>query len=162
MRWEARCRATRLIRTMDLSEQLRTGADPHELFDLVADLRNYPDWLGLVARVEAEANADGVWIVELRGHLGPFARSKRLRMVRTATERPHLVRYERVETDGREHASWRLEAHLVPAEPGTTLTMHLHYGGTRFAPVLAPILREEIRRGRRALQERYPLAPPAV
>lgn len=151
---------------MELSEELLTGAQPQELFDLVADLHNYPDWLGLVARVETEPGddgadgeprPDGAWIVELRGHLGPFARSKRLRMVRTAAERPRLVRYERIETDGRQHAEWRLEAHIAPTEAGALLTMHLHYGGSRFAPVLAPILREEIRKGRRALRERYPL-----
>lgn len=145
---------------MDLSEELRTGADPNELYEMLADLGNYPDWLGLVSHVDAEVEPHrdprGSWLVELRGRVGPFARSKRLRMVRTTAERPRQVRYERVETDGRDHAPWRLEAHIVSAGKGATLTVHLHYGGTRFAPVLAPILREEIRKGRRVLQERYP------
>jgi hypothetical protein len=150
---------------MDLSEELGLGADPDEVFDLFADLGNYPDWLGLIARVDAETppqrDPRGSWIVELQGRIGPFARSKRLRMVQTAAERPRLVRYERHETDGRDHATWRLEAHIVATEASdgrvTTLTMELHYGGTRFAPVLAPILRDEIRKGRRMLLERYPL-----
>ncbi|HET8931294.1 MAG TPA: SRPBCC family protein [Acidimicrobiales bacterium] len=146
---------------MELSEELHTGADPDDLYDLLADLGNYPDWLGMVAHVDAEVGPHrdlrGSWLVELRGRVGPFARSKRLRMVRTTAERPRLVRYERDETDGREHAPWQFEAHIVPSERGATLTVHLHYGGSRFAPVLAPILREEIRKGRRLLQERYPL-----
>jgi len=145
---------------MDLLEELRIGAEPDEVYDLFSDLTNYPDWLGLVVRVDAEDPPErdprGSWIVELQGRVGPFARSKRLRMVRSAAERPRLVRYERHEVDGRDHAPWRLEAHIAPADTGALLTMDLHYGGTRFAPVLAPILREEIRKGRRLLLERYP------
>ena len=154
---------------MDLSEELRTGASTNELYRFVADLENYPEWLGLVVRAEPEsATSDAkhgggegeevgpAWRVELRGRIGPFARSKRLRMVQTFAESPQFVRFEREEIDGRDHAVWRLEARIDPSENGANLTMDLHYGGSRFGPMLAPILRDEIRKGRRALQARFP------
>lgn len=141
---------------MDLTEHVHTGAEPDQLWELVSDLTGYPDWLGLVVDAAPDGDAPDAWIVELRGRIGPFARSKRLRMVRTVTEPPRYVRFERVETDGRHHSIWRLEARVTPTPGGADLTMDLHYGGNRFAPVLAPLLREEIRRGRRNLQQRYP------
>lgn len=145
---------------MDLSERMHTGARVAELFDLVADLGTYPEWLGLVVRADPEPDESrdvrGSWVVELRGWIGPFARSKRLRMVRTDSEPPHFVRFDRTETDRRDHSPWRLEARVEPDDAGSVLTMDLHYGGSRFAPVLAPILRDEIRKGRLALEARYP------
>lgn len=145
---------------MDLSERMHIGARVVELYDLVADLGTYPDWLGFVVRADPEPDETrdvrGSWIVELRGRIGPFARSKRLRMVRTASDRPHHVRFERTETDARAHSPWRLEVWVDAENSGSVLTMDLHYGGSRFAPVLAPILRDEIGKGRRALEERYP------
>jgi hypothetical protein len=115
---------------MDIDEMLLTGADVTELYDFVSDLGNYPDWLGLVARVDPEGDPTcdprGSWIVELRGRIGPFARSKRLRMVRTAAERPLRVRYERIELDGRVHAPWELTAQIEATGDGAQLSMRLH------------------------------------
>lgn len=146
---------------MKISETLLIGTTVTELYDLIADLGNYPDWLGLVVRADPEdpptLDPRGSWIIELRGQVGPFARSKRLRMVRTVADRPRTLCFERIETDGRDHSPWELTAHLDRADAGVELTMELDYGGNRFAPVLAPILREEIRNGRRLLQERFPL-----
>lgn len=142
---------------MELTEQVHTGADPAQLYELVADLATYPEWLGLVVRAVPDG-PEPAWIVELRGRVGPFARSKRLRMVRTVAEAPSLVRFERIETDRQRHSAWHLQARIEPTPAGAILTMDLHYGGNRFAPVLAPVLREEIRRARRTLQRRYPSA----
>lgn len=146
---------------MDISEQARTGADPVELYELVADLGNYPDWLGLVVRADLDPedrrDPRGSWVVELRGRVGPLARSKRLRMIRTVAEPPRLVRFERDEVDERTHSPWRLEAQVEPEPVGSTLTMRLHYGGDLFAPVLRPILADEIRRARHLILERFPL-----
>ena len=63
------------------------------LFDVIRDLGTYPKWLEIVHFAEAVDSKDGLqaWSVELRAKIGPFARSKRLRMVRTQDERPHLV-----------------------------------------------------------------------
>jgi hypothetical protein len=91
---------------------------------------------------------DDAWRVDLRGRLGPFARSKRLRMIRSHHDAPHAVRFERDEQDGRTHSPWVLDATVTVLEDGSRLTMHLHYGGGLFGPVLEPLLRDEIARSR--------------
>jgi hypothetical protein len=119
---------------------------PERVFDLVADLVRYPSWLDIVPRVVPEG-ADA-WLVDLRGRLGPFARSKRLRMVRTAHEPNAHVRFERDEHDGRSHSPWVLDASVASTDAGSRLTMRLHYGGGLFGPVLERVLRDEIERSR--------------
>lgn len=127
-------------------------AGPAELVTRwVDDLAAYPSWLGIVSRVEPAG--DAAWQVDLRGKVGPFARSKRLRMVRTVHEPGRRIRFERAETDGRQHSPWVLEAALEPLGEGwTRLTMLLSYGGSLFGPVLELVLRDEITRAKRRLQ----------
>ena len=60
--------------------------------EALADLSTYPEWLALVT--EAEPQGDHTWLVTLRARLGPLARSKRLRMVRTQLL-DDSVRFER-------------------------------------------------------------------
>ena len=60
--------------------------------------------------------------VDLRGRLGPFARAKRLRMVRTAHDPDRHARFERVEHDGRDHSPWILDADISSSDAGSTLT----------------------------------------
>jgi hypothetical protein len=92
--------------------------------------------------------------VELRARVGPFARSKRLRMVRTIFEPERRVRFERIQDDERDHAQWILEARLDEAHGGTNLTMDLEYTGDLWGDaVLSRILDDEVRRGKRALQD---------
>lgn len=147
---------------MDLVERLATGAQPDELFAVIVDLRDYPDWLGLVVRAEPEEprDDDPVWMVELRGQVGPLARSKRLRMVRTELDPPKSVTFERREIDGRDHSHWILRASVLATESGSDLTVRLHYGGRLLGPVLERVLRDEIRRARVALAERFPVVDP--
>lgn len=124
---------------------------PEPVFALVEDLTRYPTWLDIVPRVVP--NGDGSWTVDLRGRLGPFARSKRLRMVRTRHDAPRTVRFERDELDGRSHSPWVLDAAIEARDTGSRLTMHLHYGGGLFGPVLERVLRDEIERSRPRLLE---------
>ena len=131
---------------MDVTADLDTPHPPERVFALVEDLERYPAWLDIVPRVVPEG--DGAWRVDLRGRLGPFARSKRLRMIRSRHEPPLAVRFERDEQDGRTHSPWILDASVVAHEGGSRLTMHLHYGGGLFGPVLEPLLRDEINRSR--------------
>jgi hypothetical protein len=131
---------------VDVTADLDTPHSPERVFALVEDLTRYPDWLEIVSRVVPED--DGAWKVDLRGRLGPFARSKRLRMVRAQHDTPTHVRFERDEQDGRSHSPWVLDASVEPTTGGSRLTMHLHYGGGLFGPVLEPILRDEINRSR--------------
>lgn len=130
-------------------------ADRGRVFEVVADLDGYDRWLDLVHRVEREPTPDDgagggdgagpAWYVTLRARIGPLARSKRLRMVRTVDEEPTRVRFERSERDGRDHSPWTLEAELDAVSPSsTTLTMSLDYGGRLWTPALNPILDSQV------------------
>ena len=143
---------------MDVHAELEAPCSPDELFRWVEDLRTYPQWLEIVTR--AEPDGDDAWIVDLRGRLGPLARSKRLRMVRAdrtdvardpsdtgdtgdiADER--RVRFERRERDGRQHSPWRLEAAVTATATGSRVAMDLHYGGSFGGRLLERMLRDEI------------------
>lgn len=132
------------------------GADPAAVFAQVETLDRYPAWMRMVHRVEADGTDEDrpAWQVELRARVGPFARSKRLRMVRTIFEPGRRVRYERVQDDERDHAQWILEATVDPDAGGTQLTMELEYTGELWGDsVLRPLLDEEVRRGKNALGE---------
>jgi len=134
---------------MDLDASLDAPCPPAELFAWVDDLGRYPQWLSIVTR--AEPDGDGAWLVELRGRVGPLARSKRLRMERSTVEPDHLVVFERAERDGRHHAPWVLRAEVTPRPAGSHLEMRLHYGGSLWGSVLERLLRDEIEQSRRRL-----------
>jgi len=133
--------------TADLSADL-----PDDLFDVLEDLGTYPEWLDIVSRAEpidAVAGEDLAWSVDLRGQVGPFRRSKRLRMVRTVHERTRRVRFERRELDGRSHSDWVMTAELAAADSAAPeLKMRLHYGGSLWVPLLDRLLADEIERSR--------------
>ncbi|MGH2684781.1 MAG: SRPBCC family protein [Actinomycetota bacterium] len=131
---------------MDVTAELDAPCSPAVLFTWVSDLGRYPEWLDIVPH--AVPLGDGAWSVDLRGRLGPFARSKRLRMERTVCEEPQRARFERVEQDGRSHAPWILTADVAGTADGSRLIMHLHYGGGLFGPVIERLLSDEIERSR--------------
>lgn len=136
---------------MDVTADLVAPCPPDHLFAWVDDLARYPQWLEIVPRastVPAHPDDPGpAWSVDLRGRLGPFARAKRLRMARTVHE-PGRVRFERIEHDGRQHSPWVLSAEVSPAEEGSRLHMHLHYGGALMGPVIERLLADEIERSK--------------
>ncbi len=148
---------------MDLTSTLIAACTPEQLFATVDDLASYPAWLTIVPRAEpveaAPGDAGPAWSVDLRGRLGPLARSKRLRMVRTAHDPVRHVRFERAELDGRHHSAWVLDARVDPADDGSRLTMALHYGGSFGGSVLERMLTDEIDRSRPRL---LALVDPAV
>jgi uncharacterized protein YndB with AHSA1/START domain len=138
---------------VDVTADLMAPCPPERLFRWVDDLGHYPEWLDIVPRavaLEAHQGDPGpAWSVDLRGRLGPFARSKRLRMVRTVHEAPARVRFERLEHDGRRHSPWVLEADVAPERgDGSRLTMHLHYGGSLVGPLVERLLADEIRQSK--------------
>jgi hypothetical protein len=142
---------------------LDANCSPGTLFAWVDDLARYPSWLQLVTRVDADggtAEHPG-WLVDLRGRLGPLARSKRLRMTRTRWEPDRIVVFERDELDGREHSAWVLQAEVAPRPGGTRLSMRLHYSGRLWAPVLDRLLGEEIERAQARLADLVRSAGPA-
>lgn len=146
---------------MDVTAEVRLGAPAERAWRHVADLATYPSWLTIVHRVEPEAEPDEgrpAWRVELRGRIGPLARSKRLRMVRTEAIEGRSVRFERIERDGRRHAAWVMEARVAPDAradaaggrgdaPATLLVVRLRYAGSLGTGLLERALRDEIRSG---------------
>ena len=138
---------------MDITASLEAPCAAAELFELVDDLATYPKWNGLVHSAVAEAGNDVAWDVQLRTRLGPLARSKRLRMVRTVRDvETFSVRFERDQADGRNHSPWILAADIVERGGISTLTMHLHYGGTLWTGgALEKVLADQITSGRERL-----------
>ena len=152
---------------MDIEARLTTPAAPSRVLAFVDDLSVYPQWMPLVHRAEPVVGvADGAvaWNVELRAKVGPFARSKKLRMVRSAYERTEgaergdvaRIVFERREIDERQHAMWRLTVTVAAANSaagGVELVMQLHYDGRLFVSVVEAILRQNIDAGRVRLAE---------
>lgn len=142
---------------MDLTAHADLALAPSRVFPAIADLGTYPAWSGIVGRaVPADASADHddpgpAWVVDLVARVGPFSRSKRVRMVRAECDGRTHARFRRRELDGRSHSEWVLEATITPVPAGRDtegcrLDMHLHYGGARWVPGLEVLLREEAKR----------------
>jgi len=138
---------------MDLTASLEAPCAAEQLFELVDDLSTYPQWNGLVHNATREPDNDAAWDVELRARVGPLARSKRLRMIRTVRDADAFkVRFERDQADGRNHSPWVLDAAIVERDGLSTLTMHLHYGGRLWTGgALERALAEQITSGRQRL-----------
>ena len=146
---------------MEIVRDTVVPATSEQTFALVDDLSAYPAWMDLVHDVREVEPTElrRTWDVELQAQVGPFARSKRLRMVRTVCEAPRRVVFERDEVDGRRHSSWVLAATLDEAtQPGdatpmTKLTMRLTYGGNLWTgAVLQRVLDEHVERGAATLR----------
>ena len=144
---------------MRIERSVQLGATPEAAFSMVDDLGRYPEWMDLVHDVVEAPPAPGgerVWDVELRAQVGPLARSKRLRMVRTVHDPTRRVVFERREVDGRQHSPWILESTLDARGADTVeLTMLLTYGGNLWTgAVLERVLDDHVERGAAALAER--------
>jgi len=143
---------------MQIERHTHVPGPPERVFALVDDLAAYPAWMDLVHDVVVATPTDDrpVWDVELQAQVGPFARSKRLRMVRAVHEPPRRVVFERAEVDGRRHSPWVLAATLSPdpvGDGGTTLVMTLTYGGNLWTgAVLQRVLDDHVERGAAALR----------
>lgn len=140
---------------MDVTASLEAQCGAALLFEFVDDLSTYPQWNGLVHSAVSEPGNDQAWDVQLRARLGPLARSKRLRMVRTLRDADTFtVKFERDQADGRSHAPWVLGATILERNGLSTLTMHLHYGGSLWTGgALERVLADQIISGRERLLE---------
>jgi ribosome-associated toxin RatA of RatAB toxin-antitoxin module len=141
---------------MNVVAELEAPCSPATLFALVDRLDGYPSWMPLAHRVVASNDGDGdvlAWWVELRARVGPFARSKQLRMERTVHDADRCsATFERRELDGRAHAPWRLDVIVTPTSVGSRVEMRLHYGGTLWTSgVLERVLADQIESGRERL-----------
>jgi len=121
-------------------------ASAEDVFATLADLSTYPGWLEIVidARPAPPASADPgpAWFVTLRAQVGPFSRSKRLRMVRN-NQKPHsAIRFVRSEVDGRRHSNWTLDVTTAGDHP-CALCVELRYEGRLWTAPLEAILGSE-------------------
>jgi carbon monoxide dehydrogenase subunit G len=142
---------------MHVESSVALDADPTAVFPFVSDLSRYPEWMPLV-HVASQAT-DNAWLVELRAKVGPFARSKRLRMVRvicdvpaTASDNGRVV-FEREEVDGKKHSPWILTVNVVPLATGSEVNVHLEYQGSLWTGgILEQVLHNNIDAGRAGLR----------
>ncbi|MFT6290869.1 MAG: hypothetical protein ACJAR2_001460 [Ilumatobacter sp.] len=139
---------------MEIVRRMTAPVEAATLFAYVGSLDDYPDWMPLIHGVEHTDSSDDerpAWMVELRAQVGPFARSKRLRMVRAEFEPGIRAVFERSEDDGRKHSAWVLHAELSDVEAdaaSTELTMTMRYDGSLWAgPILERVLDDQVRRG---------------
>ena len=136
---------------MDLDAVADLTAAPADAFAALEDLGTYPHWLGIVGRAttappHAEDPGDAAWSIDLVGKVGPFTRTKTVRMVRTAHDpAAGTVRFERHEHDGRTHNVWVLTGEATETTGRTRVHVHLHYGGGRSLPGADLLLRNEVR-----------------
>ena len=140
---------------MDVTANVDVPVSVEILFGYISDLKNYESWLEMVHSVKpfshvASTSPDlDAWIVELRARLGPFARSKRLRMVQKICEAPYCVVFERAENDGRSHSAWVLSATVSQTVNGSSLQTNLQYSGSLFTGgLLERALSDQIKQGR--------------
>lgn len=131
---------------------MTTSASPERVRSEIRDLGGYPRWAGLVRSATPSSTDDGsdAWQVELGARLGPWRRSKRLRMVRTLDD-DRAVRFERCELDGRPHSPWIMSARIDDTADRTRLKMTLEYGGTLWVPLLDRLMNEAVSSSRRRL-----------
>ena len=133
---------------------LETLVDRKVAHTVLRDLAQYPHWLDIVHSVTIDENSDSAWIIELRGKVGPFARSKRLRMVRTSDDANTSVVFERSEVDGRNHSEWKLTVFFAGAGNETEVSVEMFYGGSMFGGgILERMLADQIERSRPKLVE---------
>lgn len=139
---------------------------PSRVYPVLADLGSYAEWMPLVHRVEPADPAAGpaaagpaaadpaaadpaagpiaepAWQVTLRARIGPLARTKRLRMVRTVAEAHGHVRFERAETDGRSHSAWIMDGTVTGRDRSrrSSVRIELRYEGGLWSGALDALL----------------------
>lgn len=131
-------------------------AAPAAVLAEVADLPGYPAWHGMVKRVDPDG--DG-WLVDLGARLGPFTRTKRVRMVRAGADQEAAgqVLFVRKEGDRADHGAWELECLVDPptGEGPCTLRFRLSYDGSSpLIGLLEPMLRTEVEKSADRLRRR--------
>lgn len=141
---------------MDITLEAAFDAAPSAVLAEVGNLPGYPEWHGMVKRVEPDG--DG-WLVDLGGKIGPFTRTKRVRMVRAAAEeeRPGQVRFVRNERERDDHGGWELDCVVDPAtgEGPCTLRFRMLYDGSSpLIGMLEPLLRAEVDKSSDRLRRR--------
>ena len=142
---------------MKTSVRVVLPASGERVFDYLCDLNSYADLIPLVHAVAGSMSAgERVWDVELRAKVGPFARSKKLRMKRSVCEPYEKIVFVRDENDSREHADWTLEVDVAANGAGCAVEIKLEYGGRLWtAGVMERVLHDNIEEGTRRLTAKF-------
>lgn len=130
------------------------AASPKLVGEVLADLSTHVEWNDVVAEAVPAAtgslSGQPAWITTLRANVGPFARSKKLRMARTEnqidTGGVRRITFERREVDGRDHADWIMRVGVSPDGGGSSVDLALEYTGGLWVGALDPVLRAAIDR----------------
>ncbi|MGI9606225.1 MAG: hypothetical protein ACR2P0_08815 [Acidimicrobiales bacterium] len=151
---------------MKHSTDLIVEAEAGAVGDVLADLATYPHWNDVVrTAISSETNdsmSSPAWITTLEARVGVFARSKQLRFIRALDEPTdgggRRIRFDRYETDGRQHAAWTMHASVEPATANggterSAVTLQLAYDGGLWTSALDPVLGAAIERATRRLAE---------
>lgn len=141
---------------MRTTSSVTVPAPADRVLPFLVDLSRYPQWMPLVHSAGAEEGAvPAAWNVELRARVGPFARSKRLRMVLaadTSTAGTRVLQFERREANGALHSAWNMTVTVDEGPGATTVTIDLEYGGSLWtAGVLDRVLAAQIEAGKAGL-----------
>lgn len=141
---------------MRVSSSVTLAATAGRVIPLLVDLSRYPAWMPLVHSATAESGSSpAAWSVELRARVGPFARSKRLRMVLSSDDTVDGVRvlvFERRETGGVRHSAWTMTVRVHDEAGSVTVAIDLEYGGSLWtAGVLDRVLAAQIEAGKAGL-----------
>jgi carbon monoxide dehydrogenase subunit G len=143
---------------MRVQSTVSLDASTDVVFPFVSDLHRYSEWMPLVHM--ARPDGDNAWLVELRAKVGPLARSKRLRMMRTdmtIPSSPHedgKVVFERHETDGKKHSPWILTVHVHAVGESSRVDVDLEYQGSLWTGgLLEQVLQNNINAGKEGLKK---------
>ncbi len=142
---------------MRQSVELVVKASTEEAFAALRDLETYRDWLGFIHSVdELVAANETSWNVVLRSELGPFARMKKLRMVRTSELPYSSVTFSRVEIDGKEHSNWTLDVSCLSlTETTTQLSLTVVYSGGFWSRPLESVFNSHVEDAKVKLREYF-------
>ena len=128
---------------------------PEQIFATLADLANYQNWLGFIDTVDTDGG-DTFWIVTLRAQVGPFARLKKLRMVRVEELVPELIRFSRREIDSKDHSDWDLYVTINEKEGvGCSVQMVVSYSGRFWSVPLQAVFTSHVETAKVRLQETF-------
>lgn len=142
---------------MKYSSNLVVDARAATVVEALEDLSTYPEWNDLVSTatpcIAHNGDPGPAWLTTLRAQVGPFARSKQLRLVRDDTtgpgdvsntdssaESPVQITFVRREQDGKSHAQWAMNALVTPHGATTEVMLDLTYDGGLWVPALGSIL----------------------
>lgn len=112
--------------------ELNVASSLDNVFTALRDLETYTEWLSFIDSIEKVEiqGEDQSWIVVLRSQLGPFARMKKLRMVKSSEHLGRSVCFSRSEVDAKEHSSWDLEVSCSSLDDANTkVALTVSYGG---------------------------------